>query len=239
MPGLPSVRLLVARHRRAVRFCQALGVAAVAIALTSGLRSIDDARKAWGETTDVLVTRHALSPGDDVGTDDVRVVAWPVALVPDRATHRTAQLGVVRHRVGPGEVLTLDDVGAAPGPAGLLPAGASGVVVPVGPDVLGLLAVGDIVGIVVAGTDVATGPVVRLGDAAVTVASRRAAHRPSPMRRCSAQSASCSSPRVDQRAPLTTSPRTTTPRAMRYTTKGAKLRVRMRRRVPHTANKGR
>jgi Flp pilus assembly protein CpaB len=104
-----------------------------------------------------------LAPGDTVTDADVRLDQWPVALAPPGAIPSLDEMAQVRQRVGPGEVLTTHDLSPRVGPGGLLLKGSRAVVVPVDDDLRSVLAVGDVVEVVVAGSAAGSGPVVAIG----------------------------------------------------------------------------
>ena len=126
--------------------------------ITAGaVAGIDDARRSWGETHQVLVATTDLDPGDAlVGRTELR--PRPVPMLPDDAIDRATPDAVARQHVAAGEVLVDADVASGNLPAALIPAGWQGV--PVAEAVTSGVAVGDRVAVASTGTVLAADGVV-------------------------------------------------------------------------------
>jgi len=71
----------------------------------SSVHAADAAASAWGQRRSVVVARADLEPGRAITTDDIDVVARPIAVVPDDAAD--SPLGrTVTHSIARGEVVT-------------------------------------------------------------------------------------------------------------------------------------
>lgn len=162
----------------------AVGAGVLASAVVSGAQST---RRAWGAERSVLVARHDLHAGDEIGPGDVELVARPAAVVPSSALEVLPANAVLRAEVIAGEVLVEERLAPAGlrGVAALLPAGTRAVALPIDPGTTPPLAPGDRVDILVAlpREAVGSGPpgfvlassalVVAIDDAAATVAVPR------------------------------------------------------------------
>jgi Flp pilus assembly protein CpaB len=134
MPGravelAARVRLESARRpwvRWAVVAACALTVGAMVQAHSGRL---DAARQAWGERQSVLVTRHALARGEQVGPDDVQAVELPVAALPRGTLTDLPRDAIAVDAMAAGEVVSVTHVRRRGG--GDLPPGTSGIAVPV------------------------------------------------------------------------------------------------------------
>src|SRR5688500_12657478 len=81
-PGL-ALRL---RRRPRVRTGLVVVIAGlVGLATAATVRGAEDARRAWGEGTPVLVATADLGPGDRLDSGNTRVTSHPAPLVPDGA----------------------------------------------------------------------------------------------------------------------------------------------------------
>lgn len=162
----------------------ALGAGVLASAVVSAAQST---RRAWGAERSVLVARHDLHAGDDIGPDDVALVARPVVVVPSTALEVLPPNAVLRADVIAGEVLVAERLAPSGlhGVAARLPAGTRAVAVPIDPGTTPPLAPGDRVDLLVALPREAAGNgppgfvlassalVVAIDDAAATVAVPR------------------------------------------------------------------
>ena len=114
-------------------------VAVTVLALLAGLvvhrttSAAADAATRLGETTTVAVARDALSPGDEIGTDDLSLVERPVAHVPDGAVTTEAAGRTVTAAVPAGEILVSERLAGEGrrGAAALVPRGWRALAVPV------------------------------------------------------------------------------------------------------------
>ncbi len=130
----------------------------VGLALLAGwaaaaiVQRAEQTRLAWGTERRVLVARHDLAAGDEVGPDDVEVVLRPTALVPRSALDTLPSDAVARTDVFAGEVLVARRLAPAGlrGVAARLPAGTRAVAIPIDPSTTPPLAPGDRVDILVA-----------------------------------------------------------------------------------------
>jgi pilus assembly protein CpaB len=110
--------------------------AVVALIAAAQVGRLDDEasarRQAWGAARVVVVARHDLAPGDVVGADDVVVVEWPTAVLPDGAVGEPPVGRTVTATILAGEAvvarrLAPDGLG---GVAALVPEGMRAVAVP-------------------------------------------------------------------------------------------------------------
>lgn len=168
--------------------------AVLTVALTGGwlvssvVAGAERAQGEWGSRARVLVVTRYLEAGDTLQPRDVRMVAWPAALVPAGALRDVPDEAVLRSAVFEGEVLVAGRI--APdglvGVAAKLPGGTRGIAIPVEPGTAPPLTVGDHVDVLVALPPDAAGDgppgftvaadvvVVAVDEASVTVAVSRA-----------------------------------------------------------------
>jgi hypothetical protein len=134
----------------------ALGVAATVASATA---TVDEARRAWGDTRRVVVATDDLVPGDLLA-GSVAAQELPAPMTPAAALDAAPPGAVARQHISAGEVLVGADVAASAAPQALIPDGWSAVAVaeavPTG------VSVGDTVraaadGVVLAGEGVVVG----------------------------------------------------------------------------------
>lgn len=129
-----------------------------------------------GARTDVVVMERSIAAGERITADDVRVVAWPVSLVPRGAIPSLPTEAVARDELILGEVLISDRLfpsenGLGPGqrlvtiPQPLAP---SPVEIGAAVELFGLLPIGD--GLTTPATRLAEGTVVSTTESTVSVA---------------------------------------------------------------------
>jgi len=165
-----------------------LTLAVAAGGLASAIVSAaESTRRAWGTERMVLVARHDLHAGDEVGPGDVELLARPDAVVAATALDALPPNAVLRADVVAGEVLVKQRLAPTGlrGPAARLPAGTRAVAIPIDRGTTPPLAPGDRVDILVVlpreaagegppGFALASGVlVVAVDDAAATVAVAR------------------------------------------------------------------
>jgi hypothetical protein len=128
MHVVARIRHVLARHPGlywAAVLLVAAGGAATAVAAGA---AVDDARRAWGQTRDVVVATVDLAPGDPLAGATARR-ALPGPLVPAAAVGALDEGATARQHVAAGEVLVDADVVATAAPQALIPAGWSAVAV--------------------------------------------------------------------------------------------------------------
>lgn len=162
------VRHLLAR-RPWIYWMLVLALAAGAGLATAGaVAGIDEARRAWGQTREVVVATTDLAPGEPLAGRTERQPR-PVPMVPPRSLFDAPVDGVARQHIASGEILVEADVAARSGPVALTPPGWRGV--PVAEAVPTGAAIGDRVAAASGGVVLAAeGIVVGRSDAAVIVA---------------------------------------------------------------------
>lgn len=188
-PGRAPFRpgLALRRHPRLWWAVTALGAMAAGWITATAVSDAHEARAAWGDMVTVLVARHDVAAGDDVGAADVTRSERPAAVVPEGALRSLRPGAVARSTIVAGEVVVAARV-APPGTSAVaarLPAGTRAVAIPLEPGLAPPLEVGDAVDVLVAlppeaagggppGFTVATEVlVVDVGELAVTVAVPR------------------------------------------------------------------
>ena len=132
--------------------------AAAGGAVAHGAARVDDARRSWGTSRDVLVATVDIAPGDDLATR-TEVRARPLPVVPDATIGSVPAGATARQHIAAGEAVVAVDVAPTAGPQALIPSGS--VAVAVAEAVPSGAAVGDRVVVVAGG--------VVLADAAVVV----------------------------------------------------------------------
>jgi Flp pilus assembly protein CpaB len=191
MRRLPARRLGVAltlRRRPRLRTGIVLAVAAVTgLAAASAVQGAEDARRAWGPGTPVLIATEDLAPGDRLGSDNARVVVQPAPVVPAGALRVLPADTRVAAPILQGEVVREERLApsATSALAARLPAGTLAMAIPMEPGTTPPLEVGDRVEVLVAlppeaagagapGFSLATDvPVVAVGETAVAIAVDR------------------------------------------------------------------
>ena len=122
-----------ARHvlaRRPWLYWSAVLVLAVAggWVVSTAFAGVDDARRAWGATRDVMVATDDLAPGDVVA-GRVELRPRPTPMVADTALASVPPGATARQHVAAGEVLVELDIAPAGGPQVLIPDGWAAVAV--------------------------------------------------------------------------------------------------------------
>ena len=139
LPRLAVPRIPVRRLARRARLSPAtwwLAAAAVAAVATVRVGELDDAaearRRAWGESTSVVVAARDLAAGAVVGAGDVTVEEWPAAMVPGGALAEAPIGSTVTAPVVAGEAVVAARVApeGLSGVAALIPPGHRAVAVP-------------------------------------------------------------------------------------------------------------
>ncbi len=108
--------------------------AVVALATGAGLvaahaaAAVDDARRQWGATREVLVATAELAPGDALA-GRVEVRSRPGPMIPSGAVTTVGPEAHARQHVEAGEILVGPDVAAAGSPQDMIPAGWAAVAV--------------------------------------------------------------------------------------------------------------
>lgn len=97
-------------------------------AVAAGAAGVDDARRSWGTTRDVLVATADIAPGEDLATR-TEVRARPVPVVAEATVDSLPAGAIARQHVAAGEALVSVDVAPASGPQALIPAGSVAVAV--------------------------------------------------------------------------------------------------------------
>lgn len=144
-----------------------------ASAVTGALRRGDAAERRWGDTRPVAVASRRLEAGALLGSADVEVTSWPVAIAPPAAL-RDAPIGRrLLAAVEAGEPLTAARVSpeGITGLAAMIPKGARAVAIAV-PAASLPLRVGDRVDLIVTAADGSTATIAR--DALVIDVAERA-----------------------------------------------------------------
>ena len=114
MHVVARARFVLARRPWVYWAVVAVLASALAAAVDVRFTSLDEARRTWGSTRTVLVTRRPLEPGDPL---DVHPVDLPIAAIPPGALDDVPGDARLHQRVGIGEVLTDLDLTAVAGPA--------------------------------------------------------------------------------------------------------------------------
>ena len=97
-------------------------------AATAAAAGVDDARRAWGTTRDVLVATVDIAPGDELVTR-TELRARPVPVVAQSAVGSLPPGAIARQHVAAGEALVAVDVAPTSGPQALIPTGSAAVAV--------------------------------------------------------------------------------------------------------------
>jgi Flp pilus assembly protein CpaB len=148
------------------------------------LSRADAARRSWGATQTVVVARHHIAAGEELGPGDIDLAARPAALVPEHALRELPDGQRTSGPVEEGEILVTSRLAAqgAGALAATMPPGTRAVAIPLEPGLAPPLTVGDRVDVLVALPAEAAGdgppgfvvaadvPVLAVSDAAVTVA---------------------------------------------------------------------
>lgn len=103
----------------------ATGVGAIAAHAVAG---VEDARQAWGATTDVMVAISDIAPGEPVA-DHVETHPRPGPMVPAAAVADIEPGAVARQHISAGEIVVAPDLAAGGAPQSLIPRGWRGVAV--------------------------------------------------------------------------------------------------------------
>jgi hypothetical protein len=122
-----------ARHvlaRRPWLYWVAVVALAAGAALAAGhaAASVDDARRQWGATRDVVVATADLAPGDPLA-GRVELSSRPGPMIPSGAVTTVEPTARARQHVSTGEILVRPDIAAAGSPQDLIPAGWTAVAV--------------------------------------------------------------------------------------------------------------
>jgi Flp pilus assembly protein CpaB len=191
MRRMPPRRLGVAltlRRRPRLRTGLVVVVAALTgLVAATTVQGAEDARRAWGQRTPVLVATADVAAGGRLGPDNTRVVLQPAPLVPAGAFSTLPEDTRVALPILRGEAVREERLVPASTSrlAARLPAGTLAVAIPVEPATTPPLEVGDRVEVLVAlapeaagggapGFSLATGvPVVDVSETAVTLAVDR------------------------------------------------------------------
>jgi hypothetical protein len=166
----PVARLRHVLARRPWLYWAAVVVlaAGIALAAASAVAGVDDARRAWGATRQVVVAATDLAPGDPLA-GRTEQQSHPLPMVPPRALEAAPPDAVARQHVAAGEVLVDLDLAAGQVPVALIPEGWLGV--PVAEQVPTGAAIGDHVAAASGGTVLAAeAVVVSRGDGTLVVA---------------------------------------------------------------------
>jgi hypothetical protein len=105
----------------------ALGAGA-AVAAGRASASVDDARRQWGATREVVVATADLAPGDPLA-GHVEVRSRPEPMVPAGAVTAFGPDAKARQHVSTGEILVRPDLAATGSPRDMIPSGWAGVAV--------------------------------------------------------------------------------------------------------------
>jgi hypothetical protein len=96
--------------------------------VAAGAAGVDDARRSWGTTRDVLVATADIAPGDEL-TGRTVVRARPVPVVAEATIDSLPAGAVARQHITAGEAVVSADVAPASGPQALIPPGSVAVAV--------------------------------------------------------------------------------------------------------------
>lgn len=184
----PRPLLGLRRHPRAWWLVAAAASLTAGLLASSVVERAEAARRAWGETTAVVVATRDLAPGDRLDAGALTVEERPLATVPTSALTELPRDRVAAAAIVAGEVVVAERLAGAglDGAAALLPPGTRAVAIPADPSLTPPVQVGDHVDLVVAlaapaegssappgFTLVADALVVAVEDTAVTVAVPR------------------------------------------------------------------
>jgi hypothetical protein len=102
--------------------------AGAALAAGDAAASVDDARRQWGATRDVVVATADLAPGDPLA-GHVELRSRPGPMIPSGAVTTVEPAARARQRVSTGEILVRPDVAATGSPQDMIPGGWAAVAV--------------------------------------------------------------------------------------------------------------
>jgi hypothetical protein len=122
-----------ARHvlaRRPWLYWAAVVALAAGAALAAGhaVGAVDDARRQWGTTRDVLVATTDVEPGDPLD-GNVELRSRPDPMIPAAAVTTVEPAARARQHVSAGEIVVGPDVAASGSPQDMIPAGWAAVAV--------------------------------------------------------------------------------------------------------------
>jgi hypothetical protein len=126
MQLMPRIRSTLARHPLLWWLAVAVVAGTGAMIAAGALRGVDEARRSWGETTEVWVATAAAAPGEPLSLERR---SYPVAVVPPGAVRSSPAGAVASRNVELGEVIVASDVNPG-GVAGLVPPGSVAIAVP-------------------------------------------------------------------------------------------------------------
>jgi hypothetical protein len=102
--------------------------AAAGLAVSAAASGVDDARRSWGATRDVLVATADIAPGDELAPlTEVR--ARPLPVIADATVGSLPPGAIARQHVTAGEAIVAVDVAPTSGPQALIPPGSVAVAV--------------------------------------------------------------------------------------------------------------
>jgi hypothetical protein len=102
--------------------------AGAAVAAGHAAASVDDARRQWGATRDVVVATADLAPGDPLA-GHVERRSRPGPMIPSAAVTTVEPTARARQHVSTGEILVRPDVAAIGSPQDMIPAGWAAIAV--------------------------------------------------------------------------------------------------------------
>ncbi len=187
-PRRPPAVALTLRRRPRLRSALVLVVSLLCgVAVATTVHGAEQARRAWGHPTDVLVATRDLDAGERLDDGNTRLEPHPAPLVPDGALTALPDDARAREPVYEGEVLRVERLAprGRSTVAARLPDGTRAVAIPIEPGTTPPVARGDRVDVLVALPAEAAGGgppgfelasdvvVVDVSDAAVTVAVPR------------------------------------------------------------------
>lgn len=187
-PRRPRPLLGLRRHPRAWWLVAAAASLTAGLLASSVVGRAEAARRAWGETTAVVVATRDLGPGEHLDPGALTVEERPLATVPASALTELPRDRVAGAAIVAGEVVVAERLAGEglDGAAALLPPGTRAMAIPADPSLTPPVQVGDHVDLVVAlaapaegssappgFTLVADALIVAVEDTAVTVAVPR------------------------------------------------------------------
>jgi hypothetical protein len=128
MNPVARVRHVLARRPWLYWCCVAVLALAAALLAADASAGVDEARRSWGTTRDVVVTAADIAPGEAL-VGRVQLRALPAPMVPDAAMGEVPPDAVARHDLAAGEIVVAPDLAAGPGPRALIPDGWQAVAV--------------------------------------------------------------------------------------------------------------
>jgi hypothetical protein len=95
---------------------------AAGLVVADAAAGVDEARRSWGTTRQVVVTTTGIAPGEPL-SGRVAVRSVPEPIIPPDALEDVAPTAVARQHLAAGEMVMAHDVAATGGPQSLIPDG--------------------------------------------------------------------------------------------------------------------